>query len=147
MRNQRKVNCPISVISLGVMVMLLVCSTSLAWAQNAKVLIFSKTAIYHHNSIAAGIVAIQKLGAENKFDVDTTTDVSKFTKENLKQYATIIFLSPTSSSNTTTPRGMAGVVFKDSVNKEALKDYIHNGGGFLGIHSATDFGYDWSWYG
>jgi uncharacterized protein len=147
MKNQRRTNCPISVSALGVMVLLFVCSSSLGWAQNAKVLIFSKNTVYKHGSIPSGIAAIQKLGAENKFDVDTTTDVSKFTKENLKQYATIIFLSPTSPSNITTPRGAAGVVFKDSVNKEAFKDYIKNGGGFLGIHSATDFGYEWPWYG
>ena len=135
MRDQKRTNCPISFTALAVM-LLLVCSTSMAWAQKAKILVFSKTAGYHHNSIAAGIVALQKLGAENKFDVDTTTDYKKFTKENLKQYATVVFLSPTG-------RG----VFKDSVNKDAFKEYIHNGGGFLGIHSATDFGYDWAWYG
>ena len=135
MKNQKKTNCPISVAALGVMVMLFVCSTTMAWAQNAKVLVFFKTAGYKHGSIPSGIAAIQKLGAENKFDVDTTTDVTKFTKDNLKQYATIVFMSPT------------GKVFKDSVNKEALKNYINNGGGFLGVHSATDFEYDWAWYG
>ncbi len=135
MKNQRRTNCPISVAALGVMMMLFVCSTSLAWAQNAKVLVFYKTAGYKHGSIPSGIAAIQKLGAENKFDVDTTTDVSKFTKENLKQYATIVFMSPT------------GKAFKDSVNREAFKNYINNGGGFIGVHSATDFEYDWAWYG
>jgi uncharacterized protein len=145
MKNQRRTNCPISVAALGVMAMLFVCSTTMAWAQNAKVLIFAKTSKYHHNSIAAGITAIQKLGAENKFDVDTTTDVSKFTDANLKQYATIIFLSPTSASNLT--NDAKNIVFKDSLNKDALKTYIHNGGGFLGIHAATDFGYEWAWYG
>jgi len=138
MKEQQKISSPKSVVSLWVMAIALFCSSA-AWAQNPKVLIFSKTVVFHHNSIAAGITAIQKLGAENKFDVDTTTDVSKFTPENLKQYATVIFLSPTSN--------MQRVVFKDSLNKDAFKAYIHNGGGFLGIHSATDFGYEWSWYG
>ena len=135
MKNQTRTN-PVSVAALWVMAMLLICTAGEAWAQNPKVLIFCKTAGYHHNSIAAGIVAIQKLGIENKFDVDTTTDVRKFTEANLKQYATLIFLSPTG-------RG----VFNDSTEKDAFKHYIEAGGGFVGIHSATDFEYDWSWYG
>ncbi|MEO6836985.1 MAG: hypothetical protein ABI185_01270, partial [Ginsengibacter sp.] len=46
------------------------CSVSPALAKpKPKVLVFSKTAGYHHESIANGIVAIQKLGAENNFDV------------------------------------------------------------------------------
>src|ERR1039457_2132102 len=51
-----------------------------------KVLIFCKTAGFHHSSIASGIVAIQKLGHDNGFDVDTTTDGGKFEFSNLKQY-------------------------------------------------------------
>ena len=53
------------------------------------VLIFSLTKGYHHASIADGIVAIKKLGAENRFAVDTTTDVRLFTPENLKKYKTL----------------------------------------------------------
>ncbi len=136
MKNHTRNNCPINSAALWVVAMLLICSTSLAWAKTPKVLIFCKTAGYHHQSIAAGIVAIQKLGAENKFDVDTTTDVTKFTTSNLKQYAALIFLSPTGTG-----------VFRDSTEKEALKHYIHSGGGFVGIHAATDFEYDWQWYG
>src|SRR5258708_30194099 len=60
-----------------------------------KVLIFSKTNGYHHASIAAGIVAIKKLGAENGFDVDTTTDSTRFRKKIMKKYDALIFLSPT----------------------------------------------------
>jgi len=100
-----------------------------------KVLIFCKTAGYHHGSIAAGIVAIQKLGAENNFDVDTTTDANKFNTSNLKQYATIIFLSTT------------GKVFTTTEQENALKKYIESGGGYVGIHAATDCEYNWQWYG
>lgn len=130
-----KANCPMSVAALWTTAMLLICSTSLAWAQNPKVLVFCKTAGYHHQSIAAGITAIQKLGAENKFDVDTTINASKFNDANLKQYAAIVFLSTT------------GQFFKDSTQQDALKNYIHNGGGYVGIHAATDAEYNWSWYG
>ena len=57
------------------------------------VLIFSKTNGYHHACIPVGIEAIKKLGKENGFAVDTTTDSLKFTKKNLKKYAAIIFFA------------------------------------------------------
>lgn len=31
--------------------------------------------------------------------------------------------------------------------QQALKNFIQNGGGFMGIHSATDTEYEWLWYG
>lgn len=103
---------------------------------NAKdrVLIFAKTAGFHHNSIAVGIPAIIKLGQENKFDVDTTTDASKFTYDNLKQYKAVIFLSTT------------GDVLND-VQQAEFQKYIEKGGGFVGVHAATDTEYGWPWYG
>lgn len=99
-----------------------------------KVLIFSKTAGFHHNSIAVGIPAIIKLGQKNNFDVDTTTNASKFTLANLKQYAAVIFLSTT------------GDVLNDEQQK-AFEQYIKSGGGFVGVHAATDTEYGWLWYG
>lgn len=103
-------------------------------AKKQKVLIFSKTLGFHHNSIKQGIEAIQKLGLAHKFEVDTTTNSSNFNTENLKQYAAVIFLSTTG----------------DVLNNEqqaAFEKYIQAGGGFAGIHSATDCEYNWPWYG
>src|SRR4051812_21408391 len=60
-----------------------------------KILVFSKTAGYHHESIAAGNIAIQKLGSQNNFDVDTTTNAERFNEDNLKKYAAVVFLSTT----------------------------------------------------
>ena len=99
-----------------------------------KVLIFCKTAGYHHMSIAVGVPAIMKLGKENNFDVDSTTDSKKFTYDNLKQYAAVIFLSTT------------GDVLDDTQQAEFEK-YIRGGGGFVGVHAATDTEYNWPWYG
>jgi len=105
--------------------------------KQVKVLVFSKTAGYHHQSIAAGNIVIQKLGLENQFDVDTTSDASKFTQANLKQYAAIIFLSTT---------GKTSALFTED-EKNAFVQYIEHGGGYVGIHAATDCCYDWQWYG
>ncbi len=107
---------------------------SISVTAKQKVLIFSKTVKFHHASIAVAIPAIIKLGQENNFDVDTTTDATKFTYDNLKQYAAVIFLSTT------------GDVLNDAQQAEFEK-YIRAGGGFVGVHSATDTEYDWPWYG
>ena len=45
-----------------------------AAAEPFSVLVFSKTAGFRHDSIPAGIAAIQKLGADNGFTVDATED-------------------------------------------------------------------------
>ncbi len=103
-------------------------------AAKPKVLIFSKTNGFRHASIPVGIEAIKKLGAENNFDVDATEDSTAFRTDNLRKYAALIFLSPT------------GKVFGPDEEK-ALQDYIHGGGGFVGIHAATDCEYNWQWYG
>ncbi|WPU91122.1 ThuA domain-containing protein [Mucilaginibacter sabulilitoris] len=116
-------------------VCLLVAAGAQVWAKGkAKVLVFSKTAGFHHNSIAVGVPAIIKLGRENNFDVDTTTNAEKFTTANLKQYAAVIFLSTT------------GDVLNDT-QQAAFEQYIKAGGGFVGVHAATDTEYDWPWYG
>ncbi|MDB5116679.1 MAG: hypothetical protein JWQ79_2171 [Mucilaginibacter sp.] len=136
MRNQIKINRLISPLALCVIVVMFAFVNNSAVAKpKPKVLVFSKTAGYHHGSIKVAVPAIQKLGAENNFDVDTTTDVSKFNDKNLKQYAAIIFVSTT------------GDFFKDDAPKDALKKYIEHGGGYVGIHAATDAEYNWQWYG
>jgi type 1 glutamine amidotransferase len=123
-------------INLVLMICLLIgINGEQAWAKaKAKVLVFSKTAAFHHKSIAVGVPAIMKLGQENNFDVDTTTNAEKFTADNLKQYAAVIFLSTT------------GDVLND-IQQAAFEQYIKAGGGFVGVHAATDTEYDWPWYG
>ncbi|HXR83267.1 MAG TPA: ThuA domain-containing protein [Hanamia sp.] len=99
-----------------------------------KVLVFTKTEGYHHASIADGVKAIQKLGAENNFEVDTTSNSEKFTEDSLKKYAAVIFLSTT------------GDVL-DYRQQADFQRYIQAGGGYVGIHAATDCEYHWPWYG
>ncbi len=99
-----------------------------------RVLVFSKTSGWVHTSIPDGIAAIQKLGAENNFVVDTTKDASYFNDDSLKNYAAVIFLSTT----------------EDVLNPDqqvAFERYIQSGGGFAGVHSAADTEYSWGWYG
>lgn len=99
-----------------------------------RVLVFCKPAVFVHASIPDGIAAIQKLGAENGFDVDTTKQAEQFNEENLSMYSAVIFL------------GTTGDVL-DYKQEAAFERYIQSGGGYVGIHSASDTEYDWGWYG
>ncbi|NOS69483.1 MAG: ThuA domain-containing protein, partial [Verrucomicrobia bacterium] len=99
-----------------------------------KVLVFSKTAGFRHDSIPNGIAAIQTLGASNDFSVDATEDSAAFTDTNLAQYQAVIFLCTTGD-------------ILDSGQQAAFERYMAAGGGFVGIHSASDTEYSWPWYG
>ena len=98
-----------------------------------RILVFSKTAEFRHSSIEAGKMALLKMGLENNFTVDTTEDASFFTEDILKQYSTVIFLNTT------------GDVL-DYPQQADFERYIQAGGGYVGIHAATDTEYDWAWY-
>ena len=100
----------------------------------ARVLVFSETAAFRHGSIPVGRAAIQQLGAQNGFQVDLTEDSSQFNDANLAQYDAVVWLSTT------------GDVLTDE-QQAAFERYIQGGGGFAGIHSASDTEYDWPWYG
>lgn len=99
-----------------------------------RLLIFSKTAGFRHESIKAAITAIQKLAAQNNVAADFTEDATAFTDTNLAQYAAVVFLLTT------------GDVLNDS-QQLAFERYIRAGGGYAGVHSASDTEYDWAWYG
>jgi type 1 glutamine amidotransferase len=98
------------------------------------VLVFSKTTGFRHDSIPDGIAAIRALGAEHGFRVDDTEDAGRFTEAVLAQYKVVVFLSTTGD-------------ILDQEQKAAFERYIRAGGGFVGIHSASDTEYHWPWYG
>src|SRR5688572_14553438 len=122
--------------SLPVFIIFLVSSLSVdAQLKNKHVLIFTKNGKgYVHENIAASIAAIQKLGIENGFTTDTTTNSAWFTDANLKQYDVIIF------SNTNND------VFDTEEQKVAFMRYIQAGGSFMGIHSASGTERNWKWF-
>ncbi|MFI9577521.1 ThuA domain-containing protein [Microbispora rosea] len=110
-------------------------TTTAAAAPDFKVLVFSKTTGFRHDSIPEGIAAVQKLGQDNNFAVDTTEDSTQFTDTNLAQYQAVVFMSTTGD-----PLGTQD-------QKDAFQRYIEKGGGFVGVHAAADSGYNWAWYG
>jgi len=99
-----------------------------------RVLVFSKTAGFHHSSIEKGNAALLKLGLNNNFDVDTTTNADWITEDSLKHYSAVIFLNTTGD-------------LLNHYQEADFERYIQAGGGFVGIHGAADAEYDWGWYG
>ncbi len=117
---------------LVLLAILIVCSSVNA-QRKSKIIVFSKTAGYRHQSIETGVKAIKKLGSENNFIVEATEDADELFA-NLKRCKAVIFLNTT------------GDVFNEEQQK-AFKKYMKKGGGFVGIHAAADTEYDWPWYG
>ena len=99
-----------------------------------RLLVFSKTAGYRHAAIPNGVAALRGLSETSGFAIDATEDAAVFTDERLKTYAAVVFLCTT------------GDVLDDA-QQRAFERYIRGGGGFVGVHSATDTEYDWPFYG
>jgi cytochrome c len=124
-------------------ILLAICAVALIFASWKKMsapttitaLVFSKTEGYRHASIPAGIAALKKLAAEKgNLTLTFTEDAALFTEANLKKYGCVIFLNTT------------GDVLNGD-QQYIFERYIQAGGGYVGIHAATDTEYDWAWYG
>ena len=99
-----------------------------------RVLVFSKTTGFRHDSIDEGIAAVRQLGEANDFQVDATEDATLFRDNVLSRYDAVVFMSTTG----------------DPLNADqqaAFERYIRGGGGYAGVHAAADTEYEWTWYG
>ena len=99
-----------------------------------RLLVFSKTEGFRHASIEPGQEALRAMGQQYGFDVEVTEDAAAFTEDNLRRYDAVVFLNTT------------GDVL-DEAQQQHFERYIESGGGYLGIHAATDTEYEWPWYG
>ena len=71
---------------------------------------------------------LERLGKKNGWEVASTMDSSKLTERDLSTFDTVVF-----NYNC----GNKGPVMKPAEQK-ALQQYIQNGGGFLGVHTAGE---------
>lgn len=101
--------------------------------QPRRLLIFSKTAGFRHDAIgpAADALAV-RLGTA--FQVDRSEDATAFDPQNLGRYSVVVFLLTTGD-------------ILDDAQQSAFEGFIRAGGGYVGIHSATDTEYAWPFYG
>lgn len=118
--------------SLGLLAML--CTPAASALDNGRILIFSKTAKFRHDSIPTAVKTLQQLASEQGLHAEHSEDATTFTTHNLARYRAVVFASTT------------GDVLTEA-QQRAFEHYIRNGGGYMGIHAAADTEYDWPWYG
>lgn len=99
-----------------------------------RILVFSKTSGYRHESIPDGIEALRAIGRRAGFQVDASEDAAVFLDAQLARYRVVVFLSTSED-------------VLDEPQQEAFVRYVRRGGGFVGVHAASDTEYDWPWYG
>ena len=129
-------------LALLLSVLLLPLAPSASSAQSApprfNVLVFSKVTNFYHDSIPAGIAAVEQLGEEHGFAVTATDDASIFTDAGLRDFDVIVFNNTNSTPN-------SGDLL-DAHQRAAFQRFIKGGGGYVGWHAATASERDWDWY-
>ncbi len=99
-----------------------------------RVLVFSKTAKFRHDSIPVAVDTLLRIAGEQGLQADATEDASAFSRDGLARYRVIVFVNTT------------GDVL-DETQQQALQGFMRGGGGFVGVHSAADTEHGWPWYG
>ena len=104
-----------------------------------NVLVVTATAGYRHDSIPTATDTIHRLGLEtgayNTTVIPEVADLTALTPDLLAQQHAVCFIST------------SGELPLSDVQKRSLLDFVQNGGGFFGAHSATDTFYEWPEYG
>lgn len=129
----------VTAVSLGFLLLLVpnnAASATLPVLQDEqpKILIFSKTAGFRHDSIEEGVKQVKELCAKQNIDAVHTENSDYFQPDSLAQFDVVMFLNTTGD-------------ILDDTQQNHFEQFIKEGGGFVGIHSATDTEYEWPWYG
>jgi type 1 glutamine amidotransferase len=124
-----------ALLLLSILLLLAACAhVDVVAPAQPRVLVFTKTAGWRHESLPAAVAALQRLGDKEGIAVDHSEDATDFNPANLSRYRAVVFASTT------------GDVL-DETQQATMETFVRNGGGFMGIHAAADTEYDWPWYG
>jgi len=104
-------------------------------AAPVRVLMVTATAGFRHDSIPAARAAVAALAARGDFTVAATENLGELTAPRLAATDVLMFALT------------SGELALDAAQKSAIVGFVEQGGGFVGVHSATDTLYDWPDYG
>lgn len=105
-----------------------------AATERPRILVYTRTLGWRHDSIPQAVDALRELAGEAGFDIVHGEDPALFDDATLAGFRAVVF------ANTT------GDVL-DPPQRAAFDRFVRGGGGFIGVHSAADTGHDWPWYG
>lgn len=115
--------------------LILAAGAALLSAQPKRILYLTHSAGFRHDCIPASAGVLRELAAASgKLDVTWSEDAGAVTAENLPLFDGVLFYT-------------SGELPFSEAQKRALLDFVQRGGGFAGIHSATDTLYSWAEYG
>jgi len=124
-------------------------------AKPRSMLVFSKTNGFRHASIATGKIAFEEMGKKTgAFSVVISDDLANFEADALAKFDAVCFLSTTQNVFGPKPDELKAMSDEEKESaaerearlKENLMNFIKSGGGFVGIHAATDTFYEWPEY-
>ena len=99
-----------------------------------KVLMLRHSAGFEHSYLPDAEVAFKQIGAQQDWNVETTHDVKRLTPEKLADLDLLVFAT-------------TGNLPLTDDQKNNIISFVKNGKAFMGVHNATDTGYDWPEYG
>jgi type 1 glutamine amidotransferase len=112
-----------------------------AAADKGRVLVYSGSTGFRHDSIPAAVEALKSIGAKAGYAVDTSEDPEVFTTEKLKAYKAIVLVSTSTDPKKPESEWFVGA------KREALQGFLKDGKGIVALHAAGDSHYHWPWYG
>lgn len=117
-----------------------------------KVLVFTKTNGFRHDSIPTGVASLTKLGEQTgAFSVTPTEDESLFEPESLEAFDAVIMLNTTGdvfrpAKLPEEESARKAALEREERLKKSLVDFVKSGKGLAGMHSATDTYANWKEY-
>jgi type 1 glutamine amidotransferase len=97
------------------------------------ILVFTKTTGFRHDSIPAGVEAVERIAAELGYETEHTEDATIYNPLDLARFSAVVWVSP------------SGDILGE-LERAALADFVTGGGGWCGIHAASTAERSWPFF-